>query len=68
MFSFIKKCLADYVKTERQLTLLRCVIVDDYKELRKEIKKFPKEQRKQMMQYANHLALWGASLSSILKN
>ncbi len=67
MFNFIKKVFANYVNAEKQLSQIRCLIVDDGQRIRKVIKTLPKKQRRRAMQYTYELAFWGFSLERIIK-
>ena len=66
MINFIKEVFATYIKTEKQLIQIRCLVVDNGQEIRKVIRTFPRKTRNQAMEFAYNLAFWGYSLDEII--
>lgn len=66
MINLIKKVINSYVETEKALTQIQCVIVDNEQEIRKVIKTFPRKHRQFAMKEAYNLAFWGCSLDYII--
>lgn len=66
MINYIKKVIASYVETEKILTQIQCLIVDNGQEIRKVIKSFPRKHRNFAMKKAFNLAYWGYSINEII--
>ena len=55
MINLIKETIATYLRTEKTLAQMRCLVVDNGQKIRKVIKTFPKKYRKFAMEEAYNL-------------
>lgn len=67
MINSIKKVFADYVEFEKQLTQIRCLVVDTGEKIKKLLKTFPRRYRKQAIHHAYCLAYLDYPLDEIMK-